>query len=101
MGYREYVRAAVATACCLRLACLHWGLACLLACLSCVSATGARWKIVLYSDGFTPGVALVPDNQRKSIAWYLSFMELGKLLSYEEAWLPVAFARTAGSAATI
>ena len=56
--------------------------------------TGASWRLILYSDGITPGNALAVDNQRKSVVWYFSFLEFGLRLSYEEVWLPLAFART-------
>ncbi len=48
--------------------------------------------LILYSDGITPGAALTAHNQRKSIVWYASLREFGWRLSYEEVWLPVAFA---------
>ncbi len=48
----------------------------------------------MYSDGLTPGNPLAADNQRKSTTWYASFLEFGPRLSYEELWLPLAFART-------
>ncbi len=57
-------------------------------------AEGAHWKLILYADGITPGSVLAADNQRKSVAWYVSFLELGRKLSYEECWLALAVART-------
>ena len=51
-------------------------------------------KLILYADGITPGSVLAPDNRRKSIVWYCSFLEFGNKLSYEEVWLPIALART-------
>ena len=59
-----------------------------------VRVTCAPWKLILYSDGITPGSVLALDNQRKAVVWYFSFLEFGKLLSCEEVWLPLAFART-------
>ena len=56
---------------------------------------GAHWRMILYADGVTPGSVLAPDNQRKSVVWYCSFMEFGWKLSFEEWWLPLAFARIA------
>lgn len=62
-------------------------------CFQCVLA-GPTLGIILYADGLTPGSPLVADNRRKSTAWYLSFLQFGWRLSYEEVWLPIAFART-------
>jgi hypothetical protein len=42
----------------------------------------------------TPGSVLSPDNRRKVVVWYLSFIEFGYKLSFEEMWLSVAIART-------
>lgn len=50
--------------------------------------------MLLYADGITPGGALVPDNRRKSVVWYASFLEFGSKLAYEEAWITLAIART-------
>lgn len=58
------------------------------------TTTGANLKLILYADGIVPGCALAPDNQRKSVVWYFSFLEFGWRLSYEEVWIPLAFART-------
>ncbi len=62
-----------------------------------VFTTGAKLRLILYSDGVVPGSVLSSDNRRKSAAWYVSFLEFGPRLSYEEVWLPFAFARTARS----
>ena len=48
----------------------------------------------MYSDGIVPGNPLAPDNQRKSVMWYFSFLEFGTKLAYEEVWLPLGFARS-------
>ena len=37
---------------------------------------------------------MVPDNRRKSVVWYASFLEFGSKLAYEEAWITLAIART-------
>ena len=55
---------------------------------------GLSWRLILYADGITPGAVLVSDNRRKCVVWYSSFVEFGDKSSYEEAWFPVAIART-------
>jgi len=52
------------------------------------------WRIVVYLDDVTPGNIVRPDNNRKATCFYMSFMELGDYLRFEEAWLPVAILRT-------
>ena len=61
--------------------------------LAC-SMSGTSLKLILYADGIVPGNVISHDNQRKSVVWYFSFLEFGYRLSYEEVWLPIAFART-------
>jgi len=56
---------------------------------------GLCWHLIMYADGITPGNVLAPENRRKSIVWYVSFLEFGAKLAYEEAWMTVAVARTA------
>ena len=56
--------------------------------------SGTSLKLILYADGIVPGNVIASDNQRKSVVWYFSFLEFGYRLSYEEVWLPIAFART-------
>jgi hypothetical protein len=68
--------------------------------VSCVLA-GPFLNLVLYADGITPGSPLVADNRRKSIAWYISFLEFKWRLAYEEAWTPIAFARTCSQIAPL
>ena len=51
--------------------------------------------LIMYADGITPGSALAPENRRKSMVWYVSFLEFESLLSHEEFWISVAVARTA------
>ena len=55
---------------------------------------GDSLNLILYADGLVPGCPLAPDNQRKSVVWYFSFLEYGDKLAYEEVWLPIGFART-------
>jgi len=55
---------------------------------------GPVWHLILYADGITPGGALVPDNRRKSVVFYASFLELRGKLASEEAWITLAIART-------
>ena len=50
---------------------------------------------MLYADGITPGAVLAPDNRRKSVVWYCSFMEFLEKLAFEEVWIAIALARTA------
>ena len=78
------------------LACCTFGiLGCYIA--NAVYTTGPKLRLVLYSDGITPGNVLSSDKRRKSAAWYASFLEFGRCLAFEEAWLPFAFAWTARS----
>ena len=70
-----------------------WGaLAC--SCPKSHAYTGPVWHMILYADGITPGGVLVPDNRRKCVVWYASFLELRSKLAYEEAWTCLAIART-------
>jgi hypothetical protein len=50
--------------------------------------------LILYNDGITPGGVLVAENRRKSVVWYASFLEFGRKLACEEAWITLAIART-------
>ena len=43
--------------------------------------------MVLYIDEIVPGNVLRPDNGRKIMAFYYSWVELGQFLRNEEAWL--------------
>jgi hypothetical protein len=61
--------------------------------LACLHA-GPHVRLCLYADGITPGSVLAPDNRRKSIVWYWSFIEFGDKLSSEETWTCVAVVRT-------
>ena len=51
------------------------------------------WNLVIYLDEVTPGNPLRPDNQRKIIAFYVGFLELGHLLRIEQFWLCVGVLR--------
>ena len=53
-----------------------------------------RLRLILYADGITPGSGFAHDNKRKSTIWYISFLEFGRLLCYEECWFTLASART-------
>ena len=55
---------------------------------------GLTWQIILYADGIAPGAALTPENRRKSVVWYASFLEFADLLSHEELWMTLAIVRT-------
>ena len=55
---------------------------------------GLTWHLVLYADGITPGSALAHENRRKSVVWYVTFMEFLEKLIHEEVWTAVALART-------
>lgn len=52
------------------------------------------WRLILYIDEITPGNPLRPDNRRKVVAFYASFVELGFFLRMEEAWLTIGVLRT-------
>ena len=52
------------------------------------------WRLVLYLDEVTPGNLLRPDNRRKMVAWYASFLELGNFLRLETAWLTIGIIRS-------
>ena len=52
------------------------------------------WRVVLYVDEITPGSVLRPDNKRKISAFYMSFLEFGQQLRFEDAWLTVALIRS-------
>ena len=53
--------------------------------LCVASLPGLQLKLILSADGITPGSVLAPDNRRKSIVWYCSFLEFGNKPSYEQA----------------
>ena len=48
------------------------------------------WRLILYTDGVTPGDPLTPMNDREFQACYWSFVEMGaNALSREESWFTV------------
>ena len=55
---------------------------------------GNRWHLVFYVDDISAGALLRPDDKRKTSIFYVSFLELGPLLSYEMFWVPLAHIRT-------
>ena len=55
---------------------------------------GPTWHLILYCDGITPGAVLSPENRRKGLVFYGSFLQFGSLLSFEEVWISLALART-------
>ena len=61
------------------------------------SQCGADWHIVLYCDGLTPGAVLAPENNRKSVIWYATLLELGPKLCHEELWCTLASIETSVS----
>ena len=61
------------------------------------SECGADWHIVLYCDGVTPGAVLAPENNRKSVIWYATLLELGAKLCHEELWCCLASIETSVS----
>ena len=56
---------------------------------------GGTLSFILYADGITPGAVLSPDNKRKAVVWYGSFIEFRAMLAYEEMWVSLAVARIA------
>lgn len=50
--------------------------------------------IAVYLDEIVPGNPLAPDNQRKMLAIYFSFLELGRHLCNEAFWFPLGVIRT-------
>lgn len=61
------------------------------------SQCGADWHIVLYCDGVTPGAVLAPENNRKSVIWYATLLELGPKLCHQELWCTLASIETSVS----
>ncbi len=49
----------------------------------------APWRITLYADEVVPGNQLSVQNKRKAWVLYWSFLEFGKHLGNESAWLPL------------
>ena len=51
------------------------------------------WQLVLYEDEITPGNQHMPLNRRNINAMYVSFLEFGRALCTEEAWIPIGVLR--------
>ena len=49
--------------------------------------------MVMYTDGIVGGNVLASSNRRKGVVWYISFLEFGRAIYSEAAWIPIAFAR--------
>jgi hypothetical protein len=47
-------------------------------------------RLIVYSDEFTPGNVLHPEQRKKCCMWYLSVMEFAQALSREHLWIPIA-----------
>ena len=59
------------------------------------NSSQSPWSMILYFDELTPGQVLRPDNKRKTMSVYTSFVELGPhLLSRTQFWSTIAVART-------
>ena len=49
---------------------------------------GADWRVVLGFDEYTPGAQLAPDNKRKVMMLYMTFLDLGpSMLAEESVWI--------------
>ena len=59
----------------------------------CPSSPQQPWKLIVYLDELVPGNVL-GRAERKSWAWYCSFLELGNHLSSIHSWLTIALARS-------
>jgi len=58
-------------------------------------AQGEPLRAIVYLDEVVPGNVLNPVNKRKFWAFYLSFVEFGRVpLMQEQHWLPIAFLRS-------
>ena len=55
---------------------------------------GQPLNIIVYSDEVVPGNVIKPDNRRKLVQWYVSFVEFRLHLRNERVWLPVAALRS-------
>ena len=54
---------------------------------------GEPLQLLLYHDEIVPGNPLHPDNARRSVAFYISFLEWRPVLYSELMWLPIALLR--------
>ena len=52
------------------------------------------WRLLLYFDEVVPGNPLRPDNKRKIVVIYCSWLELDHLLYAEKAWLTLGVIRS-------
>ena len=59
----------------------------------CPSSPSQPWKLIIYLDELIPGNVL-GRAERKSWAWYASFLEFGNHLSSIHSWLTIALARS-------
>jgi hypothetical protein len=57
-------------------------------------ADGEPLQLLFYHDEVVPGNVLHPDNTRRSVAFYISFLEWRSFLHSECVWLPIALLRT-------
>ena len=55
---------------------------------------GKFLQLLFYHDEIVPGNVLHPDNTRRSVCFYISFLEWRSLLHSEFVWLPIALLRT-------
>lgn len=55
---------------------------------------GRPWRICCYADEVMPGAALKARNDRKLIAFYVSFLEFDAGTSCEDLWFTIGVART-------
>jgi hypothetical protein len=52
------------------------------------------WNLVLYTDEISPGAILKPIIKKKSHVWYITILELGRLLGRTDFWIPIAMLRS-------
>ena len=57
-------------------------------------AEGNDLEMLFYHDEIVPGNVLHPDNTRRCVSFYVSFLQWKPLLHSEFAWLPVGVLRT-------
>lgn len=58
------------------------------------SSPSAPWDIVLAHDEVTPGSVLKPMNERKFIAFYITFRQFGPYVRMDSCWFPLAVLRS-------
>ena len=54
---------------------------------------GEPLQLLFYHDEIVPGNPLHPDNARRSVAFYISFLQWAPVLYSELTWLPIAVLR--------